>query len=85
MCVCVCVASYMTANIAETDGDRERERGRERGRDRHSWRCGLDAEGETQAVRGRGASVRDWFSISILRVPGAGVDFTVTAPLCLSL
>jgi len=59
----------------------ERERGRVRGRDRNSWRCGLDAEGETQAVRGRGASVRDRVSMSILRVLGVGgVDFRVTAP-----
>lgn len=32
--------------------ERQGERGR--GRDGNSWSCGLDAGGETQAVRGRG-------------------------------
>jgi len=60
----------MPANVAETDGDRERER--------EGWK---QLQGEREGVFGEGQGLH--FN-SEGPVEG-GVDFTVSAPLCLSL
>jgi len=52
----------------------------------NSWRCGLHADGETQAVRGTGASVRCRVSVSLLKVPGGGFHgLSPSLPLSLSV